>query len=428
MSDASPEPEVIPVPPAERTLASLPPEIIRMIAARLPTWSRACCVAVSKVVREKFLPWLFESVVLGSTNSPYFVSEPTQKLFRLNASGVRLFASSTGLKHAQLLYRQQVCGLHDLKLGFSPTMSIDADQAGRVVGDLVRTNPNLVRMNVRGSLDWVRGLSNMTSCQHSHLVSLTINWLDKDLVPMVGEGEELDVSSPAEVGMLANLETLSLYRFVGSLHQIAELISRCGKLKVVEFHEMRWTLSGEGFDLLVGPLRRVGHISWAVREIGEGDLAQYLALGPQLSRSFTVGPSRARDLNSLVLHAKRIRSLTLSVKTKINVREGTPGVALQRFLREASSLEELRALPEGFTDLGEYQHERVKIEHMVDRATESAPGTIFLKAWACWKTLTCLEMAFESECPVFDRTLGAMTIESINDHAILYGQLAALEG
>ena len=134
MSDASPEPEVIPVPPAERTLASLPPEVIRMIAARLPTWSRACCVAVSKVVREKFLPWLFESVVL-KYRLP-FGSEPTQKLFRLNSSRARSFASPTGLEHAELLYRQQACGLHDVKLGFSPKRRplIVTDQA---VGVLV---------------------------------------------------------------------------------------------------------------------------------------------------------------------------------------------------------------------------------------------------------------------------------------------------
>jgi len=269
----------------------------------------------------------------------------------------------------------------------------------------------------------------MMSCQYNHLVSFTINWLDKDLVPMVGEGEELDVPSPAEVGLLANLETLCLCRFGGSLHQIATFISRCEKLKVVEFHQKKWTLSDEDLSLLMGPLRRVGHITLAVRVIGDGDLSKYLALGPERSRSFTVGPSQAPDLNSLVLHAKWIRSLTLSVKTNIWV--STQGVALQRFLMEASSLEELRALPlEDFTDFGGYQHERVKIEHMVDRARRSAPGNIFLKTWACWETLTCLEVAFESKWPVFDKDGDerTLTIKSKDDHAILYGQLATFKG
>jgi len=137
MSDAASEPEVILVPPAERTLASLPPEVTRMIAALLPTWSRACCVAVSKAVREIFLPWLFEFVeLLGPRESLAFGSESTQKLFRLNSSRARSFASPTGLEHAELLYRQQACGLHDVKLGFSPKRRplIVTDQA---VGVLV---------------------------------------------------------------------------------------------------------------------------------------------------------------------------------------------------------------------------------------------------------------------------------------------------
>jgi len=69
-----------------------------------------------------------------------------------------------------------------------------------------------------------------------------------------------------------------------------------------------------------------------------------------------------------MVHAKWIRSLTLSVKVRVR-RDGTPVVTLQRFLMEACILEELWALPsEDSMDFEEYQHERVKIVQTVDRA------------------------------------------------------------